>query len=995
MKNLKVALCGIFACLSLVLSCAEQPVIYKQSKDLVSVGGHDFQHVYLVIYGENPHYIKEKLIASAGTLNSLETALNVKINNKDEIPYIENQDELYGTLLDLVTKNRRRVIVIAKGNTQTRSLLKLLADQAQQDDILSRTAKDAGIHKPFHSIILLNPAVTLDSRAQLIPSSYCDQVYHRIYNFHLKIDRAIYRLVYPEREDKIPSKGFYFIGTNIYCQAMTQGVLKTLTEEQLLSSLHLMPDAISRVDKYALHSTFNGVFSEDSHIKGAPPFIWIRKHYGTLLNESYQQKKEGNYTLKTVLARGRVYNTYYTSGTFHDAELARAFENKIKEELMMDRESVRFLELPTHVHKGVDTGKGPHDTRREYLMAQHAGRIAETRVRTFDLSSPQVNSGLCQKEKEYLNRRAVITKEALRTFLDAQALGKTPTIAVVASGGGSRAMFATLGALKGLIELGFFDAVTYLCGLSGSTWAIGTLYSLLSDYDQANIKDVINMAGANAAERARDFSFVNAFLVNKAERQVTPDLLARTPTFIKVKNLYGQPVTNTDYYGAEIARTLLGKGDKMFAKEYMPSYLSSMKNLLEESRYPLPIFTAGAVCNNVDPKAAWFEFTPYEAGAILGEREGALLRGAFVPIEFFGSKYERGLCSYVYPEQPLEFYLGVCGSALNLSMKNLAGYLPALLQSKLVNPSYRLGYAEIFNPVFELDDAPEKYKNAPNIGLFDAGLIFNLPFPVLNPLGELRQGRKADIVIFIDASDDNYSNTIVRENTALDPFNSWPDGSTLRRVKEYADKNGMPFPLIPGKGQPNAPGTDICQIYSAPKAPLVIYYPVAMSARIFDNPANIDLVKKDNGLQDMSERAIRSIQSRFSDCYATIHTNLEPDQARMLMAIMEYNVLYSRRALINAIGNKVVEHVLSPEKGATSRQISALLQALRNGNKAVDSLTLDECNTLIKELYPELRDSNGKLKERYPLLPVFTNEQEARDFLTEYAKGRMEHSAIF
>jgi len=113
------------------------------------------------------------------------------------------------------------------------------------------------------------------------------------------------------------------------------------------------------------------------------------------------------------------------------------------------------------------------------------------------------------------------------------------------------------------------------------------------------------------------------------------------------------------------------------------------------------------------------------------------------------------------------------------------------------------------------------------------------------------------------------------------------------------------------------------------------------------------------------------------------------------MAIMEYNVLYSRWTLINAIGNKVVEHALSAEKGSTSRQISALLQALRNGNKSVDSLALDECNTLIKELYPELRDSNRKLKEQYPELPVFTNEQEARDFLTEYAKDRMEHSAIF
>jgi phospholipase A2 len=48
----------------------------------------------------------------------------------------------------------------------------------------------------------------------------------------------------------------------------------------------------------------------------------------------------------------------------------------------------------------------------------------------------------------------------------------TPRIQICASGGGYRAMIATLGALIGLEECGVLDTVTSIAGLSGSTWAM-------------------------------------------------------------------------------------------------------------------------------------------------------------------------------------------------------------------------------------------------------------------------------------------------------------------------------------------------------------------------------------------------------------------------------------------------------------------------------------------------------------------------------------------
>lgn len=43
-------------------------------------------------------------------------------------------------------------------------------------------------------------------------------------------------------------------------------------------------------------------------------------------------------------------------------------------------------------------------------------------------------------------------------------------VAVLGSGGGPRAMSALYGSLAGLQELGVLDTVTYLAGVSGSTW---------------------------------------------------------------------------------------------------------------------------------------------------------------------------------------------------------------------------------------------------------------------------------------------------------------------------------------------------------------------------------------------------------------------------------------------------------------------------------------------------------------------------------------------
>uniref|UniRef100_A0A8C4WLT7 PLA2c domain-containing protein n=1 Tax=Gopherus evgoodei TaxID=1825980 RepID=A0A8C4WLT7_9SAUR len=51
-----------------------------------------------------------------------------------------------------------------------------------------------------------------------------------------------------------------------------------------------------------------------------------------------------------------------------------------------------------------------------------------------------------------------------------------PNITILGSGGGLRAMIALQGTLVEMKKQGLLDAVLYLCGVSGSTWCMSTLY---------------------------------------------------------------------------------------------------------------------------------------------------------------------------------------------------------------------------------------------------------------------------------------------------------------------------------------------------------------------------------------------------------------------------------------------------------------------------------------------------------------------------------------
>jgi hypothetical protein len=299
------------------------------------------------------------------------------------------------------------------------------------------------------------------------------------------------------------------------------------------------------------------------------------------------------------------------------------------------------------------------------------------------------------------------------------------------------------------------------------------------------------------------------------------------------------------------------------------------------------------------------------------------------------------------------------------------------MRSKWLNPNLRFAFAEVLNPVYNLPGMPEKYQQAERLGLFDAGLIFNLPFPALNPYGDLRQSRNADIVIFIDASDDNYSDTHVR-STTLKNLDSWPDGTTLRQVEKYAGTNGMDFPRMPRVGEPNAPGSNVFNVYDEERKPLVIYYPVAIASELFTrNGQEIVQNALDDSKADISVAELSDMQEHFKDNYNTAHTDLHIRQAQMLMTFMEYNVLYSMPTVSAAIRNRIVRAGVGYQPTMTEQKVDMWLRLMKE-SRTVDSLSLKECNDIVKAKYPTQR--------------LFANEKDAKLFIRTRLGQALEHS---
>ncbi|XP_063668773.1 cytosolic phospholipase A2 beta-like isoform X4 [Pan troglodytes] len=189
-----------------------------------------------------------------------------------------------------------------------------------------------------------------------------------------------------------------------------------------------------------------------------------------------------------------------------------------------------------------------------------------------------------------------------------------PVVAIMATGGGIRAMTSLYGQLAGLKELGLLDCVSYITGASGSTSALANL----SEDPEWSQKD---LAGPTELLKTQ---------VTKNKLGVlAPSQLQRYRQELAERARLGYPSCFTNLW-ALINEALLHD-------EPHDHKLSDQREALSHGQNPLPIYcalnTKGQSLTTLE-FGEWCEFSPYEVGFPK--------YGAFIPSELFGSEFFMG-----------------------------------------------------------------------------------------------------------------------------------------------------------------------------------------------------------------------------------------------------------------------------------------------------------------------------------------------------------------
>ncbi|XP_064148187.1 cytosolic phospholipase A2 zeta [Loxodonta africana] len=515
---------------------------------------------------------------------------------------------------------------------------------------------------------------------------------------------------------------------------------------------------------------------------------------------------------------------------------------------------------------------------------------------------------LCDGEQEFLDKRKQVVSKGLQQVLGlsgAPDSDQVPVVAVLGSGGGTRAMSSLYGSLAGLQELGFLDTVTYLSGVSGSTWCMSTLYSdpawshvaLQGPIERAQARVCSSKMGAVSTERLQYYA---------------QELGARESS--------GHSVSLIDLWGLLVEYFLY--------QEENPAKLSDQQEAVSQGQNPYPIYASVNVRTNISGEdfAEWCEFTPYEVGFPK--------YGAYVPTELFGSEFFMGRLMWSRPEPRICYLQGMWGSAFAASLNEiflkttgsglsfLDSYRGSVnimddsqklwlhdssqLHTRLFTPqgpfsqavldlfTSRFTSAENFNFTRGLclhkdyvacrefmawkDSHPDAFPNQLTpmrdcLCLVDGGFAINSPFPLA-----LLPQRAVDLILSFDYSLDA-------------PF------EVLQMTEKYCLDRGIPFPkIVVCPGDLEEPRE--CYLFTNaedPRSPIVLHFPlVNHSFRTHLAPGVERQTAEEKAFGDF-------VVNRPDTPYGMMNFTYEPQVFARLVALSRYNVLNNAETVRHAL----------------------------------------------------------------------------------------------
>uniref|UniRef100_A0A8B9PCH3 Phospholipase A2 n=1 Tax=Apteryx owenii TaxID=8824 RepID=A0A8B9PCH3_APTOW len=526
---------------------------------------------------------------------------------------------------------------------------------------------------------------------------------------------------------------------------------------------------------------------------------------------------------------------------------------------------------------------------------------------TWDLDI-RLGFDLCKEEREFLDRRKKIVSEALKKALNLkESPGKdeVPVMAVLGSGGGMRALTSFYGSLAGLQQLGLLDAAIYLCGVSGSTWCLSTLYQD-PDWSQKDLQDAISRA-QDTVSSGKGGAF-------------SPERLKYYFQELNAMESSGRKVSFTDLWGLIVEYFLQQKED--------PSKLSDQQEAVKWAQNPYPIYAAVNVRPNISSGdfAEWCEFTPYEVGF--------RKYGAFVRTEDFDSEFFMGQLIQKRPEPRICFLQGMWGSAFAASLDDIClkvvgiglGFLdsfkdvikvvddcrrfhfrdPTRLKTRLVIPggpllqifqdffTSRVTCGETFNFMqglylhkdyvnvkkfvawrgTHLDAFPNQLTPMEeSLFLVDGGFSINSPFPLV-----LQPERDVDVILSFNFSWEA-------------PF------EILELTQKYCKEREIPFPKIELSDEDEKKPKE-CYMFvddKNPKAPIVLHFPLVNDTfQKYKAPG----VKRES--EDEKSFGDFVIETKDSP-YRTLNFTYEPYDFSRLVEVNRYNVLNSKDILFKTL----------------------------------------------------------------------------------------------
>lgn len=474
------------------------------------------------------------------------------------------------------------------------------------------------------------------------------------------------------------------------------------------------------------------------------------------------------------------------------------------------------------------------------LNHPYAHTTAQVRFSDYDDIGPE--------EKEFVALRLTRVQKSLEKIfnitLDQE---RIPKIGMIFSGGGIRSMLTTTGFLHGAQQTGILDCTLYCATLSGSTWGLASWIASREPISLFKTR-VINslQEGMNQLNEPHELNpLLNIFIT---------------------KLLSGQYISAIDIYGAILANTFLSN---VIHNPIQATITQTHAHILS-GNYPLPIYTA---IQTYHEPYEWMELTPFEVGS-------SFLK-SYIPTWAFGRTFNNGVSTNYAPEQTLGYFLGVFGSAFEVSLKdlvkmsasNLSFYgnqLPSLLATglkkclRLILSSFigdtRLFPSVLFNYTFGFPHSPTG--NTKTVGLVDAGIDFNLPFPPL-----LRTARDIDILIVYDSS---ATITGVPE---------------LKKACAYAQRNNLRFPEISS----DHADKQIMNIFMNQdmKTPIIIYFP-----RIKNNAYSLHFDPE------------ICINSSYCN---TFNFTYSPEQALLITELPEFTIKQKKHAIYDTIKQVLIQ----------------------------------------------------------------------------------------